>query len=342
MRIIELQQDNSIDYTIKVGICLSVIFHILFVFFIINSPNSSSHIQQSLEVSIIPELVPAINDKQTQETTQIVDTPQNQESPEDNEADTNLLSEKNFRTEKEQIKRGDRPDAGNVAAKSQTAQKPAQQNEPQKKAPQEKQAKPAPAKLNTLRLDDQTLLEKFVLSKPAKNSQAEATSSYQAFSRPAGSGAAFIGLSGSNDHLPNLPDGDITLLNTKADKFAVFVRRVASLVFSHMRNTGWETLSASDINRISDFSTVRAILDPKGNLIKIIIESSSGSTRFDASLKSAVNSGAHDPNPPKAALAEDGNYHFIFKSKSWSRTGNAPKTGAPYERRWLLLATGLL
>ena len=53
-----------------------------------------------------------------------------------------------------------------------------------------------------------------------------------------GTGAKFFGNSGSTDYLPNLPDGDITLLNTKADHFAVFVRRVAARVFAALRSSG--------------------------------------------------------------------------------------------------------
>ena len=36
---------------------------------------------------------------------------------------------------------------------------------------------------------------------------------------------------GSADYLPNVRQGDITLLNTKADRFAPFVRRVGMRVF---------------------------------------------------------------------------------------------------------------
>ncbi|RMG43853.1 MAG: energy transducer TonB, partial [Candidatus Dadabacteria bacterium] len=162
-----------------------------------------------------------------------------------------------------------------------------------------------------------------------------------AFSRPSGSGARFLGLSGSPDYLPSLPDGDLTLLNTKASRFAVFVRRVATQVFSELRQSGWERLSAGDIMSMQGFSTVRAVISKDGKLLRIEPLESSGSSRFDSVLFEAAKRGAADPHPPAAAAASDGNIHFIFKARSWVRIYSDPRTGARNERRWLLLATGL-
>jgi hypothetical protein len=339
MRVIEFPADNIWEKRLKSGLVLSLLLHVLFVYFVVKTNPPKHPVESFLDVSIIPD-TPKNTEPKIDKINQMVEPPQNEESPVDKDIDTNLLSDKNFSTEKEQIKHGDRPDAAPVVSKM---SKPVQEKQPQQKKEESAQPKDVPnQKITTLRLDSGTLYEKFSNPKTAKPSQSSPTSSYQAFSRPEGSGAAFIGLSGTSDFLPNLPDGDITLLNAKADKFAVFVRRVASLVFSHMRSTGWERLSASDIGRIEDFSTVHAVLNSNGTLMKITLESASGSKIFDETLSLAVKSGAHDPNPPEAAKADDGNFHFIFKSKSWSRVGIAPKTGAAFERRWLLLATGLL
>ena len=161
------------------------------------------------------------------------------------------------------------------------------------------------------------------------------------FSRPTGSGARFLGVRGTPDYLPHLPDGDMTLLNEKADRFAVFVRRVATQVFGQIRSTGWAVLRARDIRDISGYATIIAVLSPEGDLIKTMLRSSSGSAKFDAALKQAVQVGARDPHPPPDAAAEDGNFYFIFKAKSWVKlSGNARGRGAS-ERRWLMLATGL-
>jgi outer membrane biosynthesis protein TonB len=200
--------------------------------------------------------------------------------------------------------------------------------------------------LRELKLDEETLAEKFNKADSQPRLPQERVgevnlASYKAFSRPRGSGAAFLGSAGTSDLLPNLPDGDITLLNTKASKFAVFVRRVASQVFSQLRRSGWETLRASDVNSMRGFSTVTAVLNLKGELEQIILTERSGSEKFDTVLSQAVKTGAVDRNPPPEAVASDGKIRFIFKARSWAQAGSDPRTGAPYERRWLLLQTGL-
>jgi hypothetical protein len=205
--------------------------------------------------------------------------------------------------------------------------------------------------LKSLKLDETTLSERFGRSaaqakqgnEQANQPQTENTSpsSYAAFSRPPGSGAAFLGDAGINDHLPNLPDGDITLLNAKANQYAGFVRRVAVQVFAQLRAQGWERLSAIEIARLSDFTTIEAVLSPEGRFMRIRLLASSGSSAFDTVVNLSVSSGASDPNPPAGARASDGLIHFIFKARSWSQVGAGRRTGAPVEHRWLLLATGL-
>lgn len=350
MRVIETSPDNALGNKLKLGLALSVLIHLALLSALTLRPDSSFNQQRFIEVSIIPP--PA--DIKTINSTQTVSEPESPES--EQEVDSRLLAERNRLAEKEQIKRGQpmsAPDAGQSSATEPSpelkaprrASETVERSKPVEKKPGKQAQNQGARPLSNLRLDNQTLMQKF--SQPeTEESSPELTktrpSEYQAFSRPQGSGAAFIGTAGSPDYLPDLPDGDITLLNTKANQYAVFVRRVATLVFSHMRSTGWETLLASDINRIGDFCTVRAILNKEGKLERVIIESASGSKRFDDTLALAVRKGASDPNPPQSALSEDGKFHFIFKSKSWSQMANNRRTGAPFERRWLLLATGLL
>ena len=179
-------------------------------------------------------------------------------------------------------------------------------------------------------------------TKQSSNAAPAATlNEYQAFSRPPGSGAAFLGNAGINDHLPNLPDGDITLLNAKANIYASFVRRVAVQVFTQLRSQGWEKLSQQQIQQLSDFTTIEAVLSRQGKLLSVRILSSSGSTHFDSVVNLSVSAGVRDPNPPPGAEAQDGAIHFIFKARSWSQMGFNRRSGASLEQRWLLLATGL-
>jgi hypothetical protein len=156
--------------------------------------------------------------------------------------------------------------------------------------------------------------------------------------RSRGAGSLFNPRSGSSDYLPNIPDGDLTLLNAKADRHAVFVRRVALQVFGALRRESWAELSYQSILRLKDYTTIRAVMSPNGHLLEVIFESGSGVGEFDNLVKKAAKIGAWDKNPPASARHADGNIHFVFKARSWSR----PMGEARREQRWLLLSTGLL
>jgi hypothetical protein len=323
------------------GIVLSLAVHLAML--LVLRPNYSSSVQTPLTVDVVFE--PKLPSKVRE---QIVSPPDKIDSTQKPDVETKFKSDVDSVTEKEQIHRGDQKDAGPVAGKVMGQPQPAQpQTKPQKEvkaSPPTPKSEPPP-KLTSLKLDSSTILEK--LSVPSAETARRANQrvtdplEYRPFTRPFGSGAAFVGSAGTNDYLPNLPDGDITLLNAKADQFAVFVRRVAVQVFTLLRSDGWETLRAEDISGAGAFSTVKAILSPKGALLKVLFEGSSGSRRFDEVLSSAVNSGARDPNPPPSAASPDGTYIFIFKAKSWVQMATNPRNGAPAERRWLMLGTGL-
>ncbi|NMC62459.1 MAG: hypothetical protein GYA55_04755, partial [SAR324 cluster bacterium] len=286
-----------------------------------------------------------------------------------------LESEKDATTDHEQIKRGSGKDAGIPGSKiskqfMENSKNTAVTQESKKQPNIEERATKAEASqgadkareraqgdefstskplLRQLKLEEGAVFEKFALNqkpqslneklKGAQNSPD--MSAYQPFSRPSGSGARFLGDSGITDYLPNLPDGDITLLNTKANKFAVFVSRVATQVFSQMRAGGLESISTQEILKASDFNVVRARLSLKGELLSLIVEKSSGSKRFDDILLSSARLGAKDPNPPADAASSDGSIQFIFQSRIWGEISSSPRSGMPFRRIWLLLATGL-
>ena len=261
-------------------------------------------------------------------------------------------AERDSAAQKEQVRRGTDPLAGRSV--SPVRERPGEnQSAAGAKAPSERKAEkrteqePQSGPIRQLALDESVLLREFgeVPKKESKQGgsriERAPLAGYQAFSRPSGSGAAFLGTRGVTDYLPSLPDGDITLLNAKADQFAVFVRRVASQVFGQLRASGWERLRPQDVGGIGQFSEVRAVLSLKGELLRIEQSGASGSDRFDAVLHDSVKRGVRDPNPPEGAVAADGNIHFIFRAKSWVQFGGSARNGAPVERRWLLLATGL-
>ena len=336
------------DFSMPLAVIVSLLVHAVLFFLMHQSALQPARINQEIiEVSIVPEQALRRLEKQ-----QIVTAPKPEPELQAPPQETNRLSDEDVSVVKEQIKRGSPLSAPSSAAqKPQPAQpqKPAVPNEQQQKplqkeAPQPQKAGPKKdISLSDLTLDSKSLLSNFSQTSPQRKvapSKQMLPSNYQAFSRPLGSGAQFMSDAGSADYLPNLPDGDLTLLNAKANQFAVFVRRVAIQVFSQIRSLGWENLSRSDINAISDFTTVIATMSDKGELLKVTLDDSSSSSRFDSIIMSAARAGTKDPNPPAAARASDGTIKFIFKAKSWSEIG-AGRSGIPTERRWLLLSTGL-
>jgi len=272
--------------------------------------------------------------------------------------DARYLSDRDAVTAHEQIRRGDGEEAGAKIGppglKQIEASKPKQ---PQEFAVLRKELGPPLSQSKPLRelvLDPDTVSDKVVRPPKAGRSRTSTLTAgslssdelssppqVEPFSRAAGSGARILGVTGSMDFLPHLPDGDITLLNTKANVFAVFVRRVAVQVFAQIRAVGWDMLRAHDILGINQECSVSAVLSPGGELLKVKLEGSSSSPRFDELIINAVRRGAKDPNPPPAAALQDGNIHFIFKARSWVQLSGDPRSGAPLERRWLMLATGL-
>jgi hypothetical protein len=119
---------------------------------------------------------------------------------------------------------------------------------------------------------------------------------------------------GTPDFLPDIRQGGLTFLNTKAHRFAPFVRRVAMRVFQHLIIHQRKQLRLDDVVAAREMVTVQVKLDTQGNLKKILISTRSGSNAVDAALLEACKQGAWDENPPAEAIAEDGFINFIFRS----------------------------
>ncbi len=345
------------DYE-HLGLGISLLFHAVVFWIVFNTKPLPPPLPTTIEVTIEPSSLLAPKRQIVSPSVPSLKPPEK----------TDKLSDVDSSTDVEKIRRGD---PGGAPGKPEQQTAPAKMQEqaksstapllpPQKLAPKteshqnekrsNKPADPQPKRdlhLSDLKLDNATLTSKFG-STPLNSSKAReqsssssAVSEYQAFSRPPGSGAAFVGTGGINDHLPNLPDGDITLLNAKANTYAGFVRRVAVQVFAQLRVQGWEKISAQQLLRLQDFTTVEAVLSPDGKFIRATIIGHSGSEAFDSVVNTSVGQGASDPNPPEGARAKDGLIHFIFRARSWSQMGTNRRSGAPTENRWILLATGL-
>ena len=136
------------------------------------------------------------------------------------------------------------------------------------------------------------------------------------------------GLRGTYDSLPSVAAGKLTFLNTKADRFAPFVRRVGTRVFENLLIEQRKQLDATEILSARNSTTIRAILSPQGKLKDLQIVERSGSQSMDGTLLEALRAAAFDPNPPPDAAMEDGTYEFIFRAQvlaSIASGANGPK-----------------
>ena len=233
--------------------------------------------------------------------------------------ETNLRSDKNQNTRLEQIKRGNPGQTKSSQAKKQA---------------QKTQTKKEEIKKPKLLLDEKALEENFNKKTTKEEQNKEKLEEYKPFQRNFQDYTPRLGIP---DFLPNIQDGEISLLNTKAERYAIFVRRVALQVFGALRRMSWQSLSSREIYNIRKHSTVRAIMNKKGELLSVELKTPSGSKRFDEILTAAAKNSAWDQNPPKGAESKDGNIHFLFKSKTWSRMANS----GIGEERWLFMSAGL-
>ena len=119
---------------------------------------------------------------------------------------------------------------------------------------------------------------------------------------------------GTLDYLPDVRKGNLSFLNTKASRFAPFVRRVAQRVFQHLLIRQRRNLQVDDVVAARNYVQLQAKLDDKGVLRGVTLHTRSGSYAVDESLLDACQQGAWDENPPPEAKSEDGFYHFIFRS----------------------------
>jgi TonB family protein len=151
----------------------------------------------------------------------------------------------------------------------------------------------------------------------------------------------FSGMRGSFDAVPDVAQGNLTMLNTKADRFAPFVRRVGTRVFQNLLIFQRQNLEPSDIIAATDIVTANVTLDPKGRLKNIEIEDHSGSMAVDQTLLDALRQAAFDDNPPKAAANDKGEYEFVFQAQLLAGVGPGPR-GAELRSVESRLRIGLL
>ncbi len=120
---------------------------------------------------------------------------------------------------------------------------------------------------------------------------------------------------GSIDHLPDVDEGDVTALNTRASKYASFFNRVKNSVQEH-----WH---AVDVHRMHDpygrvygvrdrITIVSVTLNPDGTLDDIQVEKNSGVAFLDEVALRAFREAQPFPNPPRGLADADGRIRFRF------------------------------
>jgi hypothetical protein len=125
------------------------------------------------------------------------------------------------------------------------------------------------------------------------------------------------GRGGSLDFLPSVREGDITMLNTKAEQFAPFVRRVAVRVFENFRILLRRSIDGRSAESVEEYATIEAIMDKQGRLLSIQARdrSTNAALATDRNLQAATREGFFDRNPPAGAESSDGNIHFLFDAR---------------------------
>lgn len=236
--------------------------------------------------------------------------------------DTRFKSERDTTVEKQQVKRGE-PKPGESQPEAKPVAKPAPPKPP---AP-----RPQPARNTSPGRETQQLAKLPTIDRLLPNAVRLAQEGYgqppevvqdvpeERPRRPltGGNDGLFIpsGPVGTLDYLPDVREGDITLLNTKAEVFAPFVRRVAIRVFQNF----WISLKKDLTAPIAAQEQVEAeaVMDPRGEMIGFTITNRSSRVTLgsDRRLQQACNVGFFDRNPPPGARWEDGNIHFILSTE---------------------------
>ncbi|GBD27776.1 hypothetical protein HRbin30_03132 [bacterium HR30] len=128
-------------------------------------------------------------------------------------------------------------------------------------------------------------------------------------------GPTFALQPGTADFLPGIREGNITLLNTKAERFAPFVRRVATRVFQHLDIRLRQTARAGNASAGREYAVVEAIMDRQGRLVRARVVERQSTSTFGADrvlLSVTTPETFFDANPPAGAEGSDGNIHFLL------------------------------
>jgi hypothetical protein len=240
--------------------------------------------------------------------------------------DARLLSDRNNTVKEEMIHRGEPapgdPDARHQTTQHQASSAPAERQPPARRAPPPRPA--ANTQVAALPKLDQLLpqpgdLIREGLMHPDQAESAPAPEQHASNERQdlLRHGDPWHGgdlRGGSLDFLPNVREGDVTLLNTKAEQFAPFVRRVGMRVFESFWILVRRSIGGGVPESVEESTTIEAVMDRQGHLLEMNTKDRSLSVALatDRNLQQAIREGFFDRNPPPGAESSDGKIHFVF------------------------------
>ena len=250
---------------------------------------------------------------------QVVEVPEQEDVEKPKEVDTKFVSNKTTRTEKETrsrvAQRSERKAPGNVSVEkpSEVASKESQSPDPTVTTKEQEKELQVADVTNVLPEADrgeakpETVLERGDKPKilmPA-TSDAATLANIQALS----------GDFTTTDHLPDIEDGDSTVLNANRYKYADFFLRVKSAVEKH-----WKPV---DVYRRRDptgraygvkdrYTLLRVTLNDRGEVLRLLTTRNSGLDFMDAEAKSAFERAQPFPNPPDGLVNTKNEVVFEF------------------------------
>lgn len=247
---------------------------------------------------------------------QIVAVP---DSPEAEPEDPRFLSDRNSRAEEEMVKRGEpappaqppREKAERSVAKSERQAEPGGDDAARSAARTEARRLPG--------LSDLFVKPSEIIGDPSLGS---GTSAEKAASEKKGGEYAAIdrpdlwadpGERGTPDYLPDVRQGSFTLLNTKADLFAPFVRRVGLRVFQSFSMDFRRQIFAGQVPQGKERVEIEAVMSRDGRRLEVAVRNRTGNLSTDRVLLATITDQIFfDENPPPKAVAQDGRIHFLF------------------------------
>jgi hypothetical protein len=326
--------------TLYLPFFFSLLLHALFVFLTAIGPSGALNAPSSpLDVELLrPEEAQKRDDARRRQEMQsaapeeAISPPKSQivSPPESPEAkppeDTRLLSDRDSHAPQETVKRGEpAPPAepprtkAKVAPAERSAAKPPE-GEPGEEKPAGSRKPPPPPASDLPGLAGLLPRPSDLIRDPAlgdgsgtrdKTTEKGSGRDYAAVARP--ELWADPGERGTPDYLPDVRLGSFTLLNTKADLFAPFVRRVGLRVFQSFSMDFKRQIFAGSVPQGREKIEIEAVMSRDGRRLEVRLRNRSGNLATDRVLLATLNDQIFfDENPPPKAVAADGLIHFVF------------------------------